>query len=308
MNNESHGDGPARDASQNPGPNAPPQPAKPKSEITSDANGKPKSDPAVAAELAREFKWFEVFSLAINAVLAVVGIVAVWIYGGQLNVMRGTLAEMQRSGQTTTSQMWAAIDNINWMAKSMDGSLKKLSEQAGDTRALAIAAGKQANAAVIQAKASNISAITAEKALRISEAPDIEFSGVVCETPPNQPWGPDTKIKIHFVNSGHGTAIHIRSLFAVGLPGQRVEVPTDQIRSMAAVGFGNPIETTPTKVGDNLTPQMIQLVQNNVVLLHMWGWVSYGDKFRMNHLLVYDLTYTPKTACEYRIVDIVGLP
>lgn len=58
-------------------------------------------------------------------------IVIVLIYRGQLKkmtdqltVMQGTLEEQKRSGQQTTDQVWRAIDNLNWAARSMDWSQK----------------------------------------------------------------------------------------------------------------------------------------------------------------------------------------
>jgi len=42
----------------------------------------------------------------------------------QFIIMDGTLKEMKRSGQQSTEQVWRAIDNINWMARSMDLSQK----------------------------------------------------------------------------------------------------------------------------------------------------------------------------------------
>ena len=39
---------------------------------------------------------------------------------GQLQVMRDTLAEMKRSGQSATEQIWQAIGNNNWLAREMN--------------------------------------------------------------------------------------------------------------------------------------------------------------------------------------------
>ena len=44
---------------------------------------------------------------------------------GQLEVMRGTLVEAQRSGEKSTEQMWQAIGNVNWMARTADQSSKE---------------------------------------------------------------------------------------------------------------------------------------------------------------------------------------
>ncbi len=38
--------------------------------------------------------------------------------------MRETLDEMKASGNTSTNQFWQAIGNMNWLAKTMDGTLK----------------------------------------------------------------------------------------------------------------------------------------------------------------------------------------
>jgi hypothetical protein len=46
----------------------------------------------------------------------------------ETEIMQGTLAEMKRSGEQSTKQMWSAIDNINWMARSMDWN-QKVSKQ-----------------------------------------------------------------------------------------------------------------------------------------------------------------------------------
>ena len=45
---------------------------------------------------------FENLSLGIQVALAIIGIGALYIYGGQLTIMRGTLQEMKRSGDAAT--------------------------------------------------------------------------------------------------------------------------------------------------------------------------------------------------------------
>jgi hypothetical protein len=39
--------------------------------------------------------------------------------------MQGALDEAKRSGEQSTEQMWSAVGNINWMARSMDSSQKQ---------------------------------------------------------------------------------------------------------------------------------------------------------------------------------------
>jgi len=76
------------------------------------------------SETKKKLHWLEIAYFSGQIVLAVVGIWALVIYSRQLSVMRGTLAEVQRSGEQSTQQVWKAIDNINWMARSMDWAQK----------------------------------------------------------------------------------------------------------------------------------------------------------------------------------------
>jgi len=80
----------------------------------------------------RELHWLEVLNFCGQIILAAVGIVGVCIYGRQLRVMQGQLDEMKRSGEQSTEQMWSAIGNINWMARSMDWSQKSTKQSMGE--------------------------------------------------------------------------------------------------------------------------------------------------------------------------------
>jgi hypothetical protein len=53
-------------------------------------------DNSTARELAREFRWVESAQLIISGVLAIVGLIALWVYYGQLRVMRGQLGEIAK--------------------------------------------------------------------------------------------------------------------------------------------------------------------------------------------------------------------
>lgn len=59
-----------------------------------------------------------------TALIMIATIAYAFIAGFQLIAMDGTLAEMKRSGEQSTQQMWSAIGNINWEARSMDWSQK----------------------------------------------------------------------------------------------------------------------------------------------------------------------------------------
>jgi hypothetical protein len=114
------------------------------------------SNPDNASKIARELHWLEKLNIAGQMSLVIVGIIAASIYGCQLSVMRGTLTEMKRSGEQSTEQVWSAVGNINWMAKSMDESQKstyaamqqeidKLNLQAGALKASAEQASRLAD-------------------------------------------------------------------------------------------------------------------------------------------------------------------
>lgn len=79
-------------SSQPPVPTAPAAPTQ--HEVRDDTNERTQNQNDTARELAREFRWVEFAQLAVNGVLAVIGIVALCIYHGQLEVMRGQLGEI----------------------------------------------------------------------------------------------------------------------------------------------------------------------------------------------------------------------
>lgn len=74
---------------------------------------------------AKDVNWIHKATLWSQIGLVLIGAWALWVYQGQLTVMKGTLNEMKRSGEQSTEQMWSAIDNINWEARSMDLSEKQ---------------------------------------------------------------------------------------------------------------------------------------------------------------------------------------
>jgi hypothetical protein len=82
-----------------------------------------------ARQMANEIHWVHRATFWTQIGLGLIGIAALYFYHGQLTamqgqltVMRGTLDESKRSGEQSTEQMWSAVGNINWMARSMDWS------------------------------------------------------------------------------------------------------------------------------------------------------------------------------------------
>jgi hypothetical protein len=66
---------------------------------------------------------------------------------GQLEVMRGALSDSQRSGETTTNQIWQAVGNVNWMARTADQSSRNTyGEMENQSRALRESADSEISA------------------------------------------------------------------------------------------------------------------------------------------------------------------
>jgi hypothetical protein len=132
MTDKKHGDDPSGKPDTQPSPQRPvPMPPQ-QSQMGEASNGDSTAKQGVASELSREFKWVEIAQIASNVVLAIVGIIALCIYNGQLSVMKGQLKQMQSSGQQT------------------DQTIVLLRQQATDTHALAEAAKAQADQAKAQ--------------------------------------------------------------------------------------------------------------------------------------------------------------
>ncbi|MGA8027367.1 MAG: hypothetical protein WB992_09480, partial [Bryobacteraceae bacterium] len=163
--------------------------------------------------------------MAIFSFLLLVATICYTVFAAlQWRTMGDTLNEMKRSGNVTTDQVWHAIDNMNWMAQSMDGSLKKLSKQAEDTHQLAASAGEEANASKTiagngsaQAAATNTlaraakdSSITAKQQLEAASRPWI-VAGVSIWGPVTfDDFGPRVRFDVTTSNVGHSPAIDIK--------------------------------------------------------------------------------------------------
>jgi len=111
MTNENDSDSPPAKSEGQPSPQSPMIPsAPPKGEVSTDPKKSANADQNTATELAREFRWVEGAQLVVNGVLAIVGIIALLIYHGQLTTMNGQLTEMQEARRQ------AKIDNAQAIA------------------------------------------------------------------------------------------------------------------------------------------------------------------------------------------------
>jgi hypothetical protein len=111
MTNKNHGDNPTDRERPDPDPKTPMPPAAPaQGEVAKDSEATSENQQETAKELAREFRWIEVGTLIINGVLAIVGIIALCIYHGQLEVMRGQLGEISKQYPELVKSAAAAKD------------------------------------------------------------------------------------------------------------------------------------------------------------------------------------------------------
>jgi hypothetical protein len=111
MTNENDSDTPAPDSKYQP-PRQPQviPPAPPQGEVGPNPDNGGNNQQETAKELAREFRWVEVTSLIINGALAIIGVIALCIYNGQLNVMRGQLGEIIKQYPELQKSATAAAD------------------------------------------------------------------------------------------------------------------------------------------------------------------------------------------------------
>jgi hypothetical protein len=148
---------------------APQSPAAPQSQGCIGANPKDraKGEDETSRELAREFRWVEWAQVIINGALAVIGIMALCIYHGQLTTMQGQLTEMHGSG-TQTDQLIALYRQ----------QLAELQKQVGDTHELTVQAKNQADSTKAIANSSLAQAKIGRDALYAQQRPwvGLDFS------------------------------------------------------------------------------------------------------------------------------------
>lgn len=100
------------------------------SAIGAQRNNDTKDEQSTAKEMRREFRWFEWTSVFINGALAVIGVIALCIYHGQLTVMSGQLTEMQEARKQAkvdnagaiTAQQRIAQDSLTKSQENVDKS------------------------------------------------------------------------------------------------------------------------------------------------------------------------------------------
>jgi hypothetical protein len=140
-------------------------------------------------------------SSGIQAVFTILLFIATIVYAvyarKQWQVMDKQLAVMQQSSEQSTEQVWKAIDNINWMARSEDWSQKTMQSGMG-----------------AQAEQGKRSANAAEKAVEAARQDQRAWMGFNAEADGPLAFSnqliPTLRIKITIANVGHSPALRVK--------------------------------------------------------------------------------------------------
>jgi hypothetical protein len=120
MTNRNNSDNPASKSEREPPGQPPVTPSTPQErQVGPELDADTGDEQNVNTELAREFRWVEVARIASNVVLAVVGIVALCIYYGQLSEMRKSSQASQDAAHAAKRAAGPAADS--WFSQNDHG-------------------------------------------------------------------------------------------------------------------------------------------------------------------------------------------
>jgi hypothetical protein len=151
MNTEGNTIEPKRQSNQNPFTDTP-SPVPPEQDISSRNAETKNNEHEEAKELAREFRAAEKWAIGINGALAVVAVLALIVYNGQLR-------EMRKATKATEVAAKAAKDSADVAKRTFE----EIQRGGADTHALAVAAGDQALASKKQSASSGVLAQNARR-------------------------------------------------------------------------------------------------------------------------------------------------
>lgn len=113
--------------------------------LPNDGEGQSNNQVRTAEDLAKEFRSAEKWIIGTNVALGIIGVLALCIYHGQLNVMRGQLGEIIKQ----YLELQKSANAADTSSRTASGALQEIKKGGTDTHNLALAAGNQA-AALIQ--------------------------------------------------------------------------------------------------------------------------------------------------------------
>jgi hypothetical protein len=214
-------------------------------------------------ELVREFKWFEILSLVINGALAIIGFFALYVYNGQLTVMRGQLEQM-KGGSAQTDRLINETHALAAAAKAQSDSAAAQARSMKDLAGRALAQAKATNALAGESKRA---ADTASKALTVQSRPWMAIAGepVITAILPVSQDAREIRAQFTLKNVGGQPAMFVAHSAIIGdLPNPGGSPGHENIRDYDAVadsecvwasGMTRPVIHFPTRI---LTPQRME--------------------------------------------------
>lgn len=203
MSNNSYSDPPSRDSGDQPVPERPSPPAAvEQDEVRNDSRQAANYEDSETKELAREFRIAEKWAIGINGVLAIIGILALVIYNGQLR-------EMRKATRATEIAAKAAKDSADLARQT----LQEMQKGGGDTHDLAAAAKVQADSTKQTAIASQKAADISAQSVRVAQQSFIDeqraWIGIVGYKIAQFEEGKPIKVEIDIGNSGKTPAFQM---------------------------------------------------------------------------------------------------
>jgi hypothetical protein len=201
---------------------------------------------------------------------------------GQLEVLRGTLEETRRSGKQSTDQMWAAVGNINWMARSMDWSQKEAQN--------GIEANERQSRQSLQATIDDF---------QRDQRPWVVVKSIDFGIPIEK-GTPFMKLLTIITNSGRSPAFDIR----ITNGGFKTSYGPLDVDNYARRLNNNPSTSVVLATGDTaplpfevvpITEPQANDIRNRVLWVYAFGDIHYKDFFGIDHLTEYCGVYDPPT-------------
>lgn len=159
---------------------------------------------------------------------------------------------------------------------------------------------KSAEAAKIAADAAADSAKTTRLALELSAVPEVQPEEVTCSTPV----GADSRVTLHFRNTGGRRAANVSIDWAIDVPGVS-SVPSPKNQSLMLIGAGQGKKSTTTQtLGDIVGDVRLSLIREGKLELGLSGRIDYKDVFGKAHWTTFSYRYRPNTDCTFDIMTV----
>jgi hypothetical protein len=227
------------------------------------------------AEVKKEMSDYERSTVRWMKVTAVIYAVTALFILLQWKTMGDTLSEMKTSGATATDQLWQAIGNMNWMARTADGSLRQT--QRGVTLSES------------QSKKSLQSSIDF---FRTDQRAWVSPSSVVVDAPKPDITG--TVFTVSYKNTGKTPAINVvarlggfPNLYQIPEYDERPSSETTPADVLAPMAFDH-IKTSHAPVSEI----EIKRIRDGLTNLYLFGTVWYDGVFGAHHWSQYCYSVT----------------